>query len=121
MEPTHSKAESNKAFIKMLLSNRLSLTDYPERVCADLVLYEPALLPFGGKYVGIKEYKDLVPRVMDYYDYERFELLGVFSDQNIVFVTLNVGIKGTEKRLSLCEQFSFKGERIAEIKIFVLN
>jgi hypothetical protein len=113
--------ESNKAFIHKLVSDRLSLMDYPEKICPDMALYEPALLPFGGTYLGIPAYKDLGPQVMAYYDYEKFELLGVFADGDMVFVNLNVGLKDSDKLVSLCEQFSFKGEKVAEIKIFVFN
>lgn len=105
----------------MLISKRLPLTDYPEKVSKDFVVYEPASLPFGGKYSGLTDYYALAPQLTAYYDYSRFELTGIYADGDAVFVTLKVGLKKSEKHILLCEQFTFKEEKIEEIKIFILD
>lgn len=114
-------SQSNKAFIEMLFSNKLPLKNYPERVASDFVLYEAQLLPFGGTYFGVDEYETLaVPKIQDYYDFDRFEFVGVFAEGNVVFGLLKIGIKNSEEILSLCEQFIFDGSKIKELKVFVM-
>lgn len=119
MKNNTSTTDSNKAFLKMLIENRLPLTNYPERVTENLMVYLSAPLPFAGKYVGLKEYYSLVPQMIAYYDYSKFKLLGVYADENIVFVTIQIGLNHSEKNLVLCEQFTFEKERIKEIKTFI--
>lgn len=113
--------KSNKAFVEMLFSNKLPLKNYPERVASDFVLHEPGILPFGGTYFGLAEYETLaVPKIQDYYDFNRFEFIGVYAEGNVVFGLLKIGIKNSEKSLSLCEQFTFDGNKVKEIKVFIM-
>lgn len=90
--------------------NYLAKTDLPS-----------AALPFAGKYHGLKEYYGLVPRMQEYYDYNKFKLLGVFSDDDIVFVTIQIGLKHSEKNIILCEQFTFEEDRIKEIRTYIFK
>lgn len=122
MENNTSLNNTNKAFIEMLLSNKLPLKNYPERVSEDFVLYEPSSLPFGGKYVGLEEYeKFAVPKIAEYYDFSRFEFVGVYGDKNIIFAILKIGVRNTDEVLYLCEQFTFKDDKITEIRVFASN
>lgn len=97
MKDNISDSDANKAFLRMLIENRIPLTKYPERVDENLVVFLSAPLPFAGKYHGLKEYYGLVPRMQEYYDYNKFELIGVFADDDIVFVTIQIGLKHSEK------------------------
>src|SRR5690606_23103776 len=112
---------SNKAFLETLISNRHPLTDYPERVTEDFVVYLSAPLPFAGKYLGLNEYYALVPQLLEYYDYSKIKLLGVYADDYIVFVSIQIGLKQSEINLILCEQFTFKEDRIKDLRTFVFN
>lgn len=113
--------DSNKAFLAMLVSNRRPLTEFPERVSEAFVVHLPSVLPFGGKYNGLDEYYALVPQMIAYYDYSKFELQGIFADENTVFVIIKVGLKSSDKHILLCEQFTFEEEKITEIRTYVLN
>ena len=104
----------------MLLSNKLSLKDYPERIQEDFVLYEPSHLPFGGRYVGLTEYHTFViAKLSEFYDLNRFEFTGVHGDGNVVFATLKIGLRNSDKSLLLCERFTFEEDKIAEIRVFI--
>jgi hypothetical protein len=113
--------DSKKEFIKKLLLNRLPLKKFPERVCTDFILKEPSFLPFGGRYIGFEQYENLLPRLMDYYNFNNFKFLDVYADDNVVFATLKIGLQNSEDTITLCEQFTFKDEKIQEIKVFVFN
>lgn len=121
MKDNTSNSDTNKAFLRMLIENRIPLTKYPERVDENLVVFLSAPLPFAGKYHGLKEYYGLVPQMIEYYDYNKFKLLGVFADDNIVFVTIQIGLKHSEKNIMLCEQFTFEEDRIKEIRTYIFK
>lgn len=72
-----SATESNKAFVAQMLGEKKRLEDFPDRVDPNLVMHEPAHLPFGGTYRGLEEFQRFYPLVRGYYDFEHFELLGV--------------------------------------------
>jgi hypothetical protein len=88
--------DSNRAFVAEMLGQKKRLEDFPERVDPNLVMHEPAHLPFGGTYRGLHEFQQFYPRVRGYYDFERFQLLGVYAEGDTVFATAQVPIAGSE-------------------------
>ncbi|HEY4213381.1 MAG TPA: nuclear transport factor 2 family protein [Steroidobacteraceae bacterium] len=117
MTPT----ESNKAFISKMLSEKKRLEDYPGRFEPDLEMHEPAVLPFGGTYRGLREFQQFYPEVRRYYDFETWELLGVYADGETVFATTRVGVAGTSRVMYIAEQFTFKGERITQVRVHICD
>ncbi|MDR7272172.1 hypothetical protein J2X20_004846 [Pelomonas saccharophila] len=109
--------ESNKAFVAEMLGQKKRLEDYPERVDPNLVMHEPAHLPFGGTYRGLAEFQQFYPRVRGYYDFERFQLLGVYAEGGTVFATAQVPIAGTPSMMFIAEQFTFSGTRLKEVRV----
>ena len=110
-------AESNKAFVAEMLGQKKRLEDFPERVDPDLVMHEPAHLPFGGTHRGLHEFQRFYPRVRSYYDFERFQLLGVCAEGNTVFATAQVPIAGSQSTMFIAEQFTFSGTRLIEVRV----
>ena len=117
----HALTDSNKAFLEKLISNRLPLTEFPERVNEAFVVHLPLVLPFGGKYNGLDQYYALIPQMIAYYDYDKFELQGVFAEGDTVFAVIQIGLKSSDKHILLCEQFTFEEEKITEIRTYILN
>jgi hypothetical protein len=113
--------ESNKAFITQMLGEKKRLEDFPERVDPDLLMHEPASLPFGGTYRGLADFQRFYPKVRRYYDFETFELLGVYADGDTVFATIRVGIAGTQSVMFLAEQFTFAGTRLTEVRVHICD
>jgi hypothetical protein len=109
--------ESNKAFIAQMLGEKKRLEDFPERVDPDLVMHEPASLPFGGTYRGLADFQRFYPKVRDFYDFERFELLGVYGDGDTVFATIRVPIAGSQSIMYIAEQFTFSGSTLTEVRV----
>jgi hypothetical protein len=62
-ENSMSTTESNKAFITKMLSEKKRLEDFPDRFDPNLVMYEPAMLPFGGTYRGLEQSQRFYPDV----------------------------------------------------------
>jgi hypothetical protein len=108
---------SNKAFIAEMLGQKKRLEDFPERVDPNLVMHEPAHLPFGGTYRGLEEFQRFYPKVRSYYEFERFQLLGVYADGATVFATMRVPIVGTRSSMFIAEQFTFSGTRLIEVRV----
>jgi len=109
--------ESNKAFVAQMLGQKLRLEDFPDRVDPDLVMHEPAHLPFGGTYRGLRQFQRFYSRVREYYEFERFELLGVYAEGDTVFATARVPIAGSDSLMFIAEQFTFAGTKLVEVRV----
>jgi hypothetical protein len=113
--------EQNKAFIKDMLGSKKQLDDYPGRFDPNLVMHEPDILPFGGDYRGIDEFRTFYPKVRSYYDFSTWEVLGVYGDGDTVFATTRVAIANTSKTMYIAEQFTFSGTKLVDVRVHVCD
>ena len=104
-----------------MISQKKRLEDYPGRYDEQLLMYEPATLPFGGIYKVMDECQYFYPKVRDYYDFSKFEVLGIHADENVVFVTIKTRVAANNAPLMLCERFEFSGEKITKVQLFMLD
>jgi len=122
MNKEHSnQTEQNRAFVYEMISQKKRLEDYPGRYDEDLLMYEPASLPFGGIYKGMDEFQAFYPKVRDYYDFSSFEIISIHADENVVFVTIKTRIAETGMPLLLCERLTFKKDKIIKVQLFMLD
>jgi len=110
---------SNKAFIAKMLGEKKRLEDFPDRFEPNLVMHEPAMLPFGGTYRGLQEFQAFYPKVRRYYDFETWQLLGVYGDGDTVFATTRVNVADTSTVMYIAEQFTFVGTKIVDVRVHV--
>jgi hypothetical protein len=113
--------ESNKAFITQMLSEKKRLEDFPDRFEPDLEMYEPASLPFGGTYRGLQQFQQFYPEVRRYYDFNTWQLLGVYADGETVFATTRVNVAGTSRVMHIAEQFTFNGDKITKVRVHICD
>lgn len=113
--------DENKAFIREMIGTKKRLEDYPDRFDHNLVMHEPACLPFGGTYVGLKQFQEFYPQVRDFYDFSRFELLGVYGDGDVVFATIRAGLAGSDGTIFIAEQFRFQGTKLVEVRLHICD
>jgi hypothetical protein len=104
-----------------MLSEKKRLEDFPDRFDPNLVMYEPAMLPFGGTYRGLEQFQRFYPDVRRYYDFATWQVLGVYGDGNTVFATTRVGVAGTSKVMYIAEQFTFEGTKIVAVRVHVCD
>jgi hypothetical protein len=116
-----SATEKNKEFIREMISTKKRLEDYPDRFDRNLVMHEPAILPFGGTHVGLAEFQKFYPQVRRFYDFSRFELLGVYGDGDVVFATIRAGLADSEGVVFLAEQFRFSGTKLVEVRLHICD
>jgi hypothetical protein len=111
---------SNKEFVYEMISKKKKLQDYPDRISDSMVVYEPSSFPFGGVYKGYNAYEQFYPKVREFYDFSRFELLNVYGDSNVVFSIIKAGIANTEDDIMLCEQMTFDHNgKLIEVRLFL--
>jgi hypothetical protein len=113
--------EANKTFVATMLGSKKRLEDFPDRVDPNLVMHEPASLPFGGTYRGLAAFQRFYPEVRRFYDFERFALLGVYADGDTVFATIRVGIAGSPEFMYIAEQFIFSGTKLTEVRVHICD
>lgn len=109
--------ETNKQFVAAMLGEKKRLEDFPDRFDPNLLMHEPISLPFGGTYRGLGEFQHFYPKVRDFYDFERFELLGVYGDGDMVFATVRVPIRHSKTSMYIAEQFRFSGTNLVEVRV----
>jgi hypothetical protein len=114
-----SMVEANKAFLQKLFSEKKKLDDFPDRVDHDVIVHEPSSLPFGGTYRGLAELQQIYPKMAQFYDFSRFELLGVYGDGDVVFTSIKIGLAGSASSIYLAQKFTFRGTKVVEIRIYV--
>jgi hypothetical protein len=113
--------EENKAFIKEMIGTKKGLEDFPGRFDPQLVMVEPASLPFGGTYRGLHEFQKFYPLVRAFYDFDRFELLGVYGDEYIVFATVRAKLADSEGMIHIAEQFRFEKNKLVEVRVHICD
>jgi hypothetical protein len=104
-----------------MISQKKRLEDYPGRYDENLLMYEPASLPFGGIYKGMDEFQAFYPKVRDYYDFSKFEVISIHADKDVVFVTIKTRIASTHDPLMLCERLTFDHDKIVKVQLFMLD
>jgi hypothetical protein len=115
------ETDENVAFVKEMLGLKRQLTDYPDRFDAAIAMHEPQMLPFGGDYIGIEDFKTFYPAVRKYYDFSTWELLGVYGDRDTVFATTCVSIANTSRMMYIAEQFTFSGRKLVDVRVHVCD
>jgi len=82
-----------------------------------MVVYEPASLPFGGTYHGVKAFEQFYPKVRAFYDFTQFELQHVYADGDKIFAISKAAIAHTHDSISLCEEMTFSHGKIVEVRL----
>lgn len=109
----------NRAFVVEMLGEKKRLEDYPGNVDPNLVVYEPASLPFGGTYKGIAEFTQFYDKVRTFYDFTTWRLVDVVAEGDIVFSTSQVRVAGRDTTMHIAERFRFRGTTLVEVRVFV--
>ncbi|HEX5354384.1 MAG TPA: nuclear transport factor 2 family protein [Rhodanobacteraceae bacterium] len=112
---------SNRAFIAEMLGQKKRLEDYPDRVDPNLVMHEPASLPFGGTYKGLEDFKRFYAKVRTYYDFDTWKLIDVIGEGDIVFSTSQVQVAGRDVTMRIVERFRFAGVMLVEVRVFICD
>jgi hypothetical protein len=116
-----STTDSNRAFIAEMLGQKKRLEDYPERVDPNLVMHEPASLPFGGTYQGLEDFKRFYAKVRTYYDFDTWKLVDVIGEGDIVFSTSQVRVAGRDATMHIVERFRFAAATLVEVRVFICD
>jgi hypothetical protein len=88
----------------------------------DLVIHEPAALPYGGTYYRLEQQRTvLFPRIAQVLDLSRLRLLDIVADDDEAVATLRVPVTGTGAELMLAEHHRLEGGRIKEVRVFVYD
>ena len=112
-------SESNIAFIREMIGQKKRLEDFPGRYDPQLIMHEPASQPFGGTYHGLDEFQRFYPAVRAFYDFDRFELLGVYGDGDMVFATIKAAVTGSGKTIFIAEQCRFEKQTLVEVRVHI--
>ena len=70
---------------------------------------------------SLAQFQQFYPQVRDFYDFERFELLGAYADGDRVFARISVRLAGSPHSILLAEEFRFAGTRLVEVRVYLCD
>jgi hypothetical protein len=87
----------------------------------DIVVYEPALTPWGGIYRGFEGQDRLGQAQKGYMIGDKLEILDLYADGPHVVSKINVTMQGSGKTLMLSEHVTYRDGRAIEMRVFVFD
>lgn len=87
----------------------------------DIVIHEPAMLPYGGTYRGHDEVRRLLMTIGTYIDTGRFAVDRLVVDDDVAFGLLRIPDPKTGGDVQFAEQVTVSAGRVVEIRIFVFD
>jgi hypothetical protein len=105
-----TSAQHNRSVVEAFYSGgvRGDLSGIKDKLHVDFVCSAPNYLPWGGDSLGRDAYLDIViPQVARFLDFGPFSYDSLTVEGDHVVALINVGIKGTDKRIKISEHWDF--------------
>jgi ketosteroid isomerase-like protein len=119
MTTSGSLAESNKAVIRAFFEagSRGDLDRVQELMADDIVIHQPAYLPYGGSY-GKSQFPQLAATMSRYIEMRRARVVNLVAEGDYVFVVLSVPDARTGQECTQGVQIRLRDGRLAENHVF---
>jgi uncharacterized protein len=89
-----------------------------EPLAPDVVVCEPAFLPYGGVYRGVDELKALLGRVSGIFDISGMKIEQVISDEDHVIGLIRAPLIDGSGEIFLAEMSVIREGKVVEMRIF---
>lgn len=100
-------------------AKRGDLDSFVAALAPDVVVIEPAFLPYGGSYHGADGFLSLFARLADTFDVPSLSVERVIADGDIVLGLLRMQLADGNSTLEVIEQSTIRDGKVAEMRIFV--
>ena len=84
----------------------------------DLVVNEPAFLPYGGTYRGPAEFAAMIPKVVALMDLTNMRVDRLIADGDHVFGVIRMADRATGEDVLLAEESIIRDGKVVEINVF---
>ena len=88
-------------------------------IAADVVVTEPAFLPYGGRYVGVDAFKGLLGEIAKYLDLGSAKVDALVADGDTVVACLRANTVRDGSEVRLMERAVVRNEKIVSLDIYV--
>lgn len=120
MKETESVTELNRSIMERFYAAgpRGDIETMMDCLADDIVIYEPAYLPFGGEYRGKDGLAAIYAAVAQLADVSQFKIHDVLVDGNRAFATGGYPVNDTGQFTHFAEESRLVEGKIAEIRIY---
>lgn len=116
---THTETNRDAVAAMYDAANRGDMDGFLGALSPDVVVFEPAFLPYGGTYRGIDGMQTLLGRVGSIYDIGGMVVEHLVADGDRVIGLIRMPIIGTASSAVIAEMSMLRDGKIAEMHIFL--
>ncbi|TQC48650.1 hypothetical protein EEB14_13925 [Rhodococcus sp. WS4] len=115
-----SVTETNRRIVTEMYEagQRGELETFFGHVADDVVLTEPAYLPYGGTYRGAEAVREVFGVIAGYLDMNSLTIDRLVADEDHVFAILDSNQIATGERIMLTELSILREGKVAEFRVF---
>ncbi|MFD6063245.1 nuclear transport factor 2 family protein [Rhodococcus wratislaviensis] len=115
-----SVTETNRRIVTEMYEagQRGELETFFGHVADDVVLTEPAYLPYGGTYRGAEAVREVFGVIAGYLDMNSLTIDRLVADEDHVFAILSSNQIATGERIMLTELSILREGKVAEFRVF---
>jgi uncharacterized protein len=115
-----SLTEQNRAVVAALYDAgaRGDVPGLLSHLAEDVVVHEPAFLPYGGDYVGRDAFLAMFGEIGKYLDLSAISLEYLVADGERVIGVLRIPDRATGEQTMLAEQSTLRDGEVVEMRIF---
>lgn len=120
MTATTSPAEQNKALVLGALTavKGGDIETFLKAMHPDLVVHEPAYLPYGGDFHGAEGFLQLFGEVSKLVDVDTLELLSATADHERTVLLMTVELRSNRERRHITEHWLIQDGLVRDVRVF---
>lgn len=88
-------------------------------IAVDVVVIEPAFLPYGGQYLGIDAFKGLLGEITKYLDLSSAKVDALIADDETVVACLRANTLRVAGEVRLMERAVVRNDKIISLDVYV--
>jgi ketosteroid isomerase-like protein len=118
-----SLTEQNRAVVQALYDAgaRGDVPALMSCLAQDIVVHEPAFLPYGGRYVGQEAFLTMFSQINEHLDLSAITLDYLVADNERVIGVLRIPDRATGQDTVLAEQSTLRDGKIVDMRIFYFD
>jgi ketosteroid isomerase-like protein len=114
-------SDSNRALVTSMYeaAKRGDLDTFVAALSPDVVVIEPAFLPYGGTYRGVEAFLSLFADLAATFHIAGLNVDRIIADGDVVLGFLRMPLANQESVLGVIEQSTLRDGKVTEMRIFV--
>jgi uncharacterized protein len=118
--PTRETVEANRALMTHMYvaAAKGDFAGVLACLADDVVVNEPALLPYGGTYHGTTDFMNVIPKIAELLDLANLRVDRLIADSDRVIGVIRRADRATGQDVLLAEESRIRDGKVVEINVF---